>query len=84
MIFSTRFECIFTYSRLFSSVVFSAKAIVSDAVTNFNLFQSTTAQTLGEIRVNYTRNEWERSETTLETDVEDVHLHSKRVEKTNF
>jgi len=28
----------------------NAKAIVSDAVTNFNLFQSTTAQTLGEIR----------------------------------
>jgi hypothetical protein len=30
---------------------------------------------------NYTRNEWGRRETTLETSGEDVKLHSKRVEK---
>jgi hypothetical protein len=29
----------------------------------------------------YTRNEWRRCETTLETSREDVNLHSKRVEK---
>jgi hypothetical protein len=33
---------------------------------------------------NYTRNEWRRCETTLETIGEDVKLHSKRVEKTNL
>ncbi len=30
---------------------------------------------------NYTRNEWRRCKTTLETSGEDVKLHSKRVEK---
>jgi hypothetical protein len=30
---------------------------------------------------NYTRNEWRRCETTLETSGEDVKLHSKRVGK---
>ncbi len=30
---------------------------------------------------NYTRNEWRRLKTTLETSGEDVKLHSKRVEK---
>ncbi len=30
---------------------------------------------------NYTRNEWARRKTTLETSGEDVKLHSKRVEK---
>jgi hypothetical protein len=30
---------------------------------------------------NYTRNEWRRCQTTLETSGEDVKLHSKRVEK---
>jgi hypothetical protein len=29
----------------------------------------------------YTRNEWRRCETTLETSEEDVKLHPKRVEK---
>jgi hypothetical protein len=32
-------------------------------------------------RQNYTRNEWRRCKTTLETSGEDVKLHSKRVEK---
>jgi hypothetical protein len=30
---------------------------------------------------NYTRNEWKRSKTTLETSGKDQKLHSKRVEK---
>jgi hypothetical protein len=30
---------------------------------------------------NYTRNEWRRCETTLETSEEDVKLHSKRVKR---
>jgi hypothetical protein len=30
---------------------------------------------------NYTRNEWRRFETTLETSGKDLKLHSKRVEK---
>jgi pyruvate kinase len=30
-------------------------------------------------KANYTRNEWRRCETTLETSGEDVKLHSKRV-----
>ncbi len=30
---------------------------------------------------NYTRNEWRRYKTTLETSGEDIKLHSKRVEK---
>ncbi len=30
---------------------------------------------------NYTRNEWRRCKTTLETSGEDAKLHSKRVEK---
>ncbi len=34
--------------------------------------------------VKYTRNEWKRQETTLETSGEDVKLHSKRVEKIGF
>jgi hypothetical protein len=33
------------------------------------------------ISKNYTRNEWGRCETTLETSGDDVKLHSKRVEK---
>ncbi len=33
----------------------------------------------GELKNNYTRNEWRRCETTLETSGEDVKIHSERV-----
>ncbi len=45
-------------------------AVVTDRAKEFN--------NLGK---NYTRNEWRRSKTTLETSGEDLKLHPKRVEK---
>ncbi len=39
--------------------------------------------TMAPLGKNYTRNEWRRCKTTLETSGEDAKLHSKRVEKTD-
>ncbi len=83
-IFSTRFECNFTSSQLFSSVVFRSRTILNMRVT---LSQGRFAPTLPvkihskgvEKMQKYTQNEWRRCKTTLETSGEDVKSHSFRV-----
>jgi hypothetical protein len=70
-IFSTRFECNFVSSPLVSSVVLHPLLMRGSAINRL--------ATLG--TTNYTRSEWRRCKTILETSGEDVKLHSKRVEK---
>jgi hypothetical protein len=81
--FPTRFECIFTSSPLVSSVV--SGMVNFDAILEETDMIMVARGDLGmEIpteKVNYTRNECRRCGTTLETSVEDVKLHQKRVEK---
>jgi hypothetical protein len=99
-IFSTRFECSFT--SLHSFRVYFPKPIGCSSANIFRAVRTGVTLVLVKVQMenpgkgsddsspeNYTRNEWRRCNTTLETsweDVklhskEDVKLHSKRVEK---
>ena len=91
-ILSTRFECIFTSSPLVSSVILgSYQASVGDVCSVYyarmrrHVYVTPKYAKPHSKRVekmqNYTRNEWRRCQTTLETSGEDVKLHSKPVEK---
>ena len=95
-IFSTSFECGFTCSPLVSSVVshllhsfrvyfsgpgelYLSPSSLTSLTSLVEGYRTVRERRLGE--VNYTRNEWRRCKTTLETSGEDVKLHSKRVGK---
>ncbi len=81
MIFCTRFECSFSSSPLVSSVVSTALAL--QLAARFDPPKASKQRSYQEkpTTENYTRNEWRRCKTTLETGGEDVKLHSRRVKK---
>jgi hypothetical protein len=87
-IFSTRFECVFPdveeahFALLAANYVSGAvdgHSMVLEPDLSVGLIYNS-GDSL-HVRKNYTRNEWGRYKTTLETSGEDVRLHSKRVGK---
>ncbi len=93
-IFSTRFECSLRSSPPVSSVV------LAPSVSHESSEETVTASQIEQVKaINrvvkihskrvekmwiYTRNEWERCQSTLETSGKDVNLNSKRVRKMSF
>ncbi len=78
--FYTRLECNFTSSPLVSSVKFFTLFYLRCLFWSISALQKL-AHHLRRTTINYTRNEWRRCKTTLETSGEVWKLHSKRVEK---
>ncbi len=70
------YEAIETYSRIH---LMSGISVTGVAITS--LILSDNVQPMTVQAATYTRNEWGRCKTTLETGGEDAKLHSKRVEK---
>ncbi len=82
-IFPTRFECFFlAIVRVHPDEWKEPISVASfaQAISSRDIHVKLHSKRVEEMR-NYTRNEWRRCETTLETSREDAKLHSKLVEK---
>ncbi len=87
-IFSTRFECVLVARGFFQQIAravlhFHGKNVVHRDLKLENILLDSENRVkivdFGLAVGNYTRNEWKRYETTLETSGKDLNSHSKRV-----